>query len=75
MLVECYEARNFRIIAVSINTEANESLVHQWFTKTLIGVYVMKNILTVSTLRTLLNNSTYNYTSRTYTTMLGVLKK
>ena len=43
--------------------------------KTLIGVYVMKNILTVSTLRTLLNNSTYNYTSRTYTTMLGVLKK
>ena len=35
----------------------------------------MKNILTVSTLRTLLNNSTYTYTSRTYTTMPGVLKK
>ena len=35
----------------------------------------MKNILTVSTLRTLLNNSTYNYASRTHTTMLGVLKK
>ena len=35
----------------------------------------MKSILTVSTLRTLLNNSTYNYTSRTYTTMHGVLKK
>lgn len=43
--------------------------------KTLIGVYAMKNILTVLTLRTLLNNSTYNYTSRTYTTMPGVLKK
>lgn len=35
----------------------------------------MKNILTVSTLRTLLNNSTYNHTSRTYTTILGVLRK
>ena len=34
----------------------------------------MKNILTVSTLRTLLNNSTYNYTSRTYTYPLGVFK-